>query len=396
MNKNNMLLILLGMGLLAACSSHDIEDDYNNDDNGNGEPAAPSAFVMGADLSYVNQILDHGGVYQNDGVETDPYEIFADRGTDVVRFRLFHDPQWITEAYDDPGKPLYHDLDDVALGIQRAKAQGMQVLLDFHYSDIWADPASQEVPDAWDGESFEDVVDSVYNYTYNTLRSLSDQDLLPEMVQVGNETNSGMVHPYGAVYEDATWQELGELINSGISAVRDIENESGEEILVMLHIAQPENVGYWFDQVTTEGAVEDFEIVGFSYYTPYSDVPLGEISGYVQTFKNDYNREVMILETAYPWTLEGADDYGNIFYTESLVDGYPATQEGQRDFMIELIKEVKDGGGSGVFYWEPAWITSNLKDLWGTGSSWENNALFDFQGNAHVGFDYMSHDYDND
>jgi arabinogalactan endo-1,4-beta-galactosidase len=396
MNKNNMLLILLGMGLLAACSSHDIEDDYNNDDNGNGEPVAPSAFVMGADLSYVNQILDHGGVYQNDGVETDPYEIFADKGTDVVRFRLFHDPQWITEAYDDPGKPLYHDLDDVALGIQRAKAQGMQVLLDFHYSDIWADPASQEVPDAWDGESFEDVVDSVYNYTYNTLRSLSDQDLLPEMVQVGNETNSGMVHPYGAVYEDATWQELGELINSGISAVRDIENESGEEILVMLHIAQPENVGFWFDQVTTEGAVEDFEIVGFSYYTPYSDVPLGEISDYVQTFKNDYNREVMILETAYPWTLEGADDYGNIFYTESLVDGYPATQEGQRDFMIELIKEVKDGGGSGVFYWEPAWITSNLKDLWGTGSSWENNALFDFQGNAHVGFDYMSHDYDND
>lgn len=396
MNMNKTRLIILGIGLLTACSSHDIDDDFENDDGRKGEPLAPTSLVMGADMSYVNQILDHGGMYRENGVETNPYKIFADKGTDVVRFRLFHDPQWIKEAYDNPEKPLYHDLDDVTLGIQRAKNQGMKVLIDFHYSDIWADPANQEVPEAWVGESFDAVVDSIYEYTYKTLKSLNDQGLLPEMVQIGNETNSGMVHPYGAVYEDATWQELGELINSGINAVRDIERESGQEILVMLHIAQPENVGYWFDQITTAGAVDDFEIVGFSYYTPYSEVSLQEISDYVETFKNDYNREVMILETAYPWTLEGADDYGNIFYTESLVEGYPATQEGQREFMIELITEMKEGGGSGVFYWEPAWITSNLQDLWGTGSSWENNALFDFEGNAHVGFEYMTHDYEND
>jgi len=390
-----ILLLLYGIGLFAACSSSPNIID-NDDEAGDDEPVIPTSFVMGADLSYVNQILDHGGVYKENGVEAGPYEIFANKRTDVVRFRLFHDPQWIKEAYNDPEKPLYHDLDDVALGIQRAKEQGMQVLLDFHYSDIWADPANQEVPEAWAGKSFESVVDSIYAYTYQTLKSLNDQGLLPEMVQVGNETNTGLVHPYGAVYEDASWKELGQLINSGINAVRDIESESGEEIIVMLHIAQPENVGYWFDQVTTAGAVEDFEVVGFSYYTPYSDVPLEEISDYVATFKNDYNREVMILETAYPWTLDGADDYGNIFYTESLVDGYPATQEGQRDFMIELVKEVKEGGGSGVFYWEPAWITSDLKDLWGTGSSWENNALFNFEGNAHAGFDYMNYDYGND
>jgi len=390
-----ILFLLLGIGLFAACSSSPNIID-NDDEAGGDEPVTPTSFVMGADLSYVNQILDHGGVYRINGLEADPYEIFANKGTDVVRFRLFHDPQWIKEAYNDSDKPLYHDLDDVALGIQRAREQGMQVLLDFHYSDIWADPANQEVPEAWAGESFEAVKDSIYAYTYNTLKELNDQGLLPEMVQVGNETNTGMVHPFGEVYGNASWQELGQLINSGINAVRDIESESGEEIIVMLHIAQPENVGYWIDQVTTAGAVEDFEVVGFSYYTPYSDVPLEEISDYVATFKNDYNREVMILETAYPWTLDGADDYGNIFYTESLVDGYPATQEGQRDFMIELVKEVKEGGGSGVFYWEPAWITSDLKDLWGTGSSWENNALFNFVGNAHTGFDYMSFDYGND
>jgi len=388
----NKTLLFLATGiLLLACSS----SSNSSDDNENGDPVTPSDFVIGADLSYVNQILDHGGIYKDDGVEKDPYQIFEDKGTTTARFRLFHNPQWIKQAYVNENKQLYHNYDDVALGIQRAKDQGMEVLLDFHYSDIWADPANQEVPAAWEGENFEAVKDSIYDYTYSMLSKLNADGLLPEMVQIGNETNSGMVHPYGEVYRDATWQKLGELINSGISAVRAIENETGEEVQVMLHIAQPENVSYWFGQITNAGGVEDFDVVGFSYYTPYSDVPLNEISTYVESFRNNFEREVMILETAYSWTFEGADDYSNLFYTESLVEGFPATQEGQRDFMIELVNQVKEGGGSGVFYWEPAWITSNMKDLWGTGSSWENNALFDFQGNAHIGFEYMSHDYNN-
>ena len=388
MMRTTWILILTSM-LLTVCSSSPSSSEKEPDD----DPVIPSKFVIGADLSYVNQILDHGGIYKDDGVEKDPYQIFADKGTTTARFRLFHNPQWIKQAYGDENKQLYHNFDDVALGIQRAKDQGMEVLLDFHYSDIWADPANQEVPAAWEGENFEAVKDSIYDYTYATLSKLNADGLLPEMVQIGNETNSGMVHPYGEVYGDATWQELGELINSGISAVRKIENETGEEIKVMLHIAQPENVSYWFGQITIAGGVEDFDVVGFSYYTPYSDVPLNEISTYVESFRNNFEREVMILETAYSWTFEGADDYSNLFYTESLVEGFPATQEGQRDFMIELVNQVKEGGGTGVFYWEPAWITSNMKDLWGTGSSWENNALFDFQGNTHIGFEYMSHDY---
>ena len=390
MMRTTWILILTSM-LLTVCSSSPSSSEKEPDD----DPVIPSKFVMGADLSYVNQILDHGGIYKDGGVEKDPYQIFADKETTTARFRLFHDPQWIKQAYGDENKQLYHNFDDVALGIQRAKDQGMEVLLDFHYSDIWADPANQEVPAAWEGENFEAVKDSIYDYTYAMLSKLNADGLLPEMVQIGNETNSGMVHPYGEVYGDATWQKLGELINSGISAVRSIENETGEEIKVMLHIAQPENVSYWFGQITNVGGVEDFDVVGFSYYTPYSDLPLNEISTYVESFRNNFEREVMILETAYSWTFEGADDYSNLFYTESLSEGFPATQEGQRDFMIELVNQVKEGGGSGVFYWEPAWITSNMKDLWGTGSSWENNALFDFQGNAHIGFEYMSHDYNN-
>jgi arabinogalactan endo-1,4-beta-galactosidase len=225
------------------------------------------------------------------------------------------------------------------------------------------------------------------------LMHLYAQGALPEMVQVGNENNCGLVHPYGDVCGETSWSDLGELFNSGISAVRDVEAETGSNIDLMLHVAQPENVGYWFDHIINNGDVTDFDIIGISYYTPWSEVPVSQISDSIAEFRKEYNRDVLIVETAYPWTLENADSYGNIFGNNSLVDGYPATEDGQRRFMIDLVQEVKDGGGIGVFYWEPAWITSNMKDLWGTGSSWENNALFDFEGNAHSGFDYMKYDY---
>jgi len=351
-------------------------------------------FLMGADLSYINQILDYNGEYKVDGQVQDPYTIFAENGATTARFRLFNDPSWFRDIYGDDAQ-LYNDIKDVGLGIERAKNAGMSILLDFHYSDVWADPGRQEVPSAWEGKDFEAVVDSMYSYTFNSLQYLNERNLLPEMVQIGNETNCGLVHPYGNICGSGSWSDLGTLINSGIKAVRDIEDQTGKDIKVMLHVAQPENVIEWFNSIIQEGDVTDFEVVGFSYYTKWSEIPLSRLAAFVENFRLVYKRDVMILETAYSWTTENADSYGNIFDAESLIDGYPATNEGQRQFMIDMVSQVKKGGGHGVFYWEPAWITSDMKDLWGTGSSWENNALFDFEGNANIGFEYMSYDYDN-
>lgn len=377
-----------------ACeSSIDGGDDSLNEGDEPVESTADTDFIMGADLSYVNQILDHGGVYKLDGEEQDPYKLFADKGTTSARFRLFKNPEWTRELYSDDATQIYNGVDDVTEGIQRAKAEGMSVLLDFHYSNRWADPAHQEVPEEWVDIGFDAVKDSIYSYTYDTLMHLNEQNALPEMVQVGNENNCGMVHPYGEVCGETSWSDLGELFNSGITAVRDVEAETGSNIELILHVAQPENVGYWFDHIINNGNVTDFDIIGISYYTPWSNVSISQISDSIAEFRNDYSRDVLILETAYPWTLENADSYGNILGSNSLIEGYPATREGQRRFMIDLVQEVKDGGGIGVFYWEPAWITSNMKDLWGTGSSWENSALFDFEGNAHEGFHYMRAEY---
>jgi arabinogalactan endo-1,4-beta-galactosidase len=392
---------------VGACDSGGGNDD--GEENGEDEEVVEreeytvEEFVMGVDLSYVNQVQDYGGVYRDStGEEVGPYAHFAERGANVVRVRLWHDPEWVREeVYEDAEGSLYSGLADVTETIRKAKAQDMAVNLDLHYSDVWADPETQDVPEAWrDIERLAVLKDSVYQYTTQTLQHLNREGLMPEMVQIGNETNCGMMYtdapsdfPKLNVCDGEHWGNLGEVLNSGIRAVRDVSENSDVDPKVLLHVAQPENVEWWFDNVTSRGEVSNFDVVGFSYYAPWSDVPLDEISDRVSTFTQGYQRGVMILETAYPWTMENADDYDNIFGEDSRVDGYPATPEGQKAYVIDLTQEVIDGQGDGVMYWEPAWIASDMRDLWGQGSAWENNAFFDFQGRELPVFDYLTHPY---
>lgn len=393
---------LLAVALLGGCSSAPSASDEVDDGHPDGGASPPVQYdaaelVVGADLSYVNQVLDHGGTYRDSAGERSPYAIFADHGANTARFRLWHDPSWVrTDVYEDTTVPLYSGLADVTEAIRRAKGAGLQVLLDFHYSDTWADPGRQDVPAAWQAiTSLQILADSVYRYTRGTLEHLGRRGLLPEMVQIGNEINCGMLTTAagpdfpGLNVCQGEWASQGTVINAGIRAVRDVAPRTR----VILHIAQPENVRSWLDEITTTGGVTDFDIIGFSYYARWSDEPLDSIDGHVAEWRQRYGKDVMVLETAYPWTLENADGYGNIFGEESLVAGYAATPADQHRYMTDLVQQVIDGGGSGVFYWEPAWITSDMQDLWGTGSSWENNALFDFDGGAHEGMRFFTDPY---
>ncbi|PAU95599.1 arabinogalactan endo-1,4-beta-galactosidase [Aliifodinibius salipaludis] len=405
MTQKYIFLIILSLSILSCQDNSPTNGDSDgNDDHGSTPEQEETSgdFVMGADLSYVNQILDKGGTYRDSGTVENPYKIFSDYGTDVARFRLWHDPEWTANVYEGEDNPMYNDLADVKRAIRQAKKHGMGVNLDFHYSDTWADPDHQNIPEAWrDITDLEKLKDVVYNYTKETLQHLEGEGLMPEYVQIGNETNCGLMYS-NAPQDfpslnvcDGHWSNTGEVINSGIEAVREVSSSSDVDTKIILHIAQPENVSWWFDNLTTTGNVTDFDIIGFSYYTPWSDVSLNQISDHVSDFRDAFDKEVMIVETAYPWTMDYADDYNNQFGSNALVDGYPATKEGQRDFMIDLTKEVMGGGGSGLMYWEPAWITSNMKDQWGTGSSWENNTLFDFEGNVHQGIEYINYDYES-
>ena len=297
--------------------------------------------------------------------------------------------------------PVYNDLADVEKGIRLAKEQGLLINLDIHYSDTWADPGKQEVPKAWTAiKSIDVLADSVYQYTLNTLQRLNRQGLMPNMVQIGNEINCGML--YGSAPADFPtcnacknqWAQLGQVLNSGIRAVRTVSANATTKPKILLHVADPKNVEWWFDNITTQAKVTDFDVVGFSYYPLWhTTVPVDKLSASVATFKSKYGKQVMILETAYPWSTGYNDSYGNQFGSQTPLPGYPYTQQGQFDLLKTMTQQLKDGGGSGIMYWEPAWITSEMKDLWGTGSSWENATLFDFSGKPTLGMGYMKQVY---
>lgn len=347
-------------------------------------------FVMGADLSYVNEIEDAGAVYKMDGKATDPFVIFKTIGTNTIRVRLWHNPVW--KKATSNGK-MYSDLYDVEKTIRRAKEQGMAVSLDLHYSDTWADPGNQTTPAAWTGLSLAILKDSVYNYTLNVLNYLKSKNLVPEMIQVGNENNSGILWPAGQVLNN-DYQNFADLLKSGIKAVRDFSTTSTIKPQIILHVAQIQNAEYWMDQLISKG-VTDFDIMGLSHYYKWSTVnDMNEIGKKITLFKTKYQKKIMIVETAFPWTSQNADTYNNILYTADPSIGiYPVSKEGQQQYLKELTKQLFNNGGSGIIYWEPAWITSPMRDAWGTGSAWENAAYFDFNGNLLTAESFMKQTY---
>ena len=337
---------------------------------------------LGADLSYVNEIEDCGATYANGGKKTDPYALFKEKGCNLVRLRL----------WNNPGATPYSNFEDVKKSIKRAKAQKMDVLLDFHYSDTWADPGKQYIPKAWAGITDVKVLaDSVYNYTKNTLLALDKEGLLPQMVQVGNETNSEVMQPEGTVKEKIDWKRNAYLLNSGLRAVRETSAQLGKNIQVMLHIAQPENALWWFKEATAAG-VTDYDWIGLSYYPIWSKVKFDGLPKAIDSLVTTYKKKLMIVETAYPFTMNNIDKANNILTNEALIEGYPATPQGQKDYMIRLVKLTQQGGGSGVIYWEPAWVTSSCKTLWGSGSHWDNATFFDSGNNneALPAFDFYN------
>ena len=347
-----------------------------------------NTFSMGSDLSYVNEIEDFGGVFKDSSQVKDPFLIFKNHGNNTVRVRLWHNPQWVASV---TGGKLYSDLKDVEKTMLRAKNQGMAVNLDLHYSDDWADPQSQITPAAWASLNLNTLKDSVYRYTFEVLTHLKAKNLTPEMIQIGNENNNGMLFPLG---KNTNWKNYGDLVNSGIKAVRDFSNTSSIKPQIIVHVAQLQHAEWWTSNLTTVGGVTDFDILGLSHYPKWSTITtMNDVGTIIKALKIKYNKKVMIVETAYPWTSQNTDTYANIVAGDVGFDGFGVSKEEQFKYMKALTQQVFNAGGTGIMYWEPAWITSSMKDRWGTGSSWENNALFDFSGNTLPAMDYMNQKY---
>lgn len=372
------LLSFILFAIICVCSCSSSGNNSTETEPNNSEEIS---FFYGADLSYVNEMEDCGAIYKNqEGQVQDPYQIFSDEGANIIRLRLWHNPQWTN----------YSNFEDVKKSISRAKSLGLKVLLDFHYSDTWADPSKQQIPAAWIDEVNNPVAlgNLLYDYTYNTLKNLHDLNLLPDIVQIGNEINP-MILQDGPLQWPIDWDRNSLLLNQGIKAVRDLNLNEETTIEVMLHIAQPENALWWFDQASNNGVL-DFDWIGLSYYPIWSDYTLDNVGQAFSQLINLYNKKLMIVETAYPYTLEDVDNANNILGEDALINGFPASEQGQLDYLLELANTIKDSGGLGLIYWEPAWVSTNCNTLWAQGSHWDNATMFNDSYQAHKGITFFN------
>ena len=346
-------------------------------------PQAPSGgLYLGGDLSYVNEMEDCGAVYRLHGKRIDPFALLSREGGNLVRVRIWVNPTWTR----------YSNYDDVLKTIRRAHGAGLQVLLDFHYSDSWADGGKQIAPAAWANLSTDDQVKALHDYTLETLVRLDRAHEMPEMVQVGNETNPELLG--GKVPgEPIHWERNARLLNAGIEAVHEAGRSGSIAPRIMLHIAQPENILPWFDAATKAG-VHGYDIIGISYYAKWSKWNLAQLKDTISEAKKRYGKDVIVVETAYPFTLENADSMGNLLGGDSLIPAYPATVEGQHRYMVDLTQLTLDAGGIGVVYWEPYWVSTNCSTPFGKGSGWENATWFDYPSHEVLPvFEWLHHQY---
>lgn len=338
-------------------------------------------FSMGADLSYVTRMKNNNVQYKEKSKETDIFKTMRSHGCNTVRLRLWNNPHIAPFKWEDL---KYSDLADVEGLIKRAKDAGMAVSLDLHYSDSWADPQQQFTPAAWKNLDINTLKDSVYQYTLSVLNELKSKDLVPEMIQIGNETNSGMLWPVGKVVK-GNWTNFGILLNAGIKAVRDFSVTSVIKPKIILHEAQLQSADKWFYHVMNDGGVRDFDIIGLSHYSDWSTVnAMQAISDTVKNLTARYKKPVMIVETAYYF--DSLDSKGKGIGKKPIAADYPFTKAGQYRYLKDLTQAVINGGGVGIQYWAPDYIDRYGGEL-------TARALFDFDGNALPALNFMGDKY---
>lgn len=380
--KNFNLFTFLGIVLLllfvTGCQN---QEDYLHDTSANHTAVMSTAetratdisFYQGADLSYVNELEDVGVKYHKDGSEVDPFTLIHSYGANIVRLRLWHNPTWTN----------YSTLDDVKRSIRRAKSAGLDVLLDFHYSDTWTDPQQNLVPAAWKPvvKYSSLLADSVYNYTYRTLEHLNSVGLLPVMVQIGNETNFNIMVADNNDLEPVNFARNVKLFNAGLKAVSDFNAKYGKQIMTMLHVAlDPGSASTWLSKHKRYG-LNYFDLLGLSYYPQWQGYTPAELGNFASSLHTNYGTRLFVAETSQIWTRAWNDNNHNLM--SKMCAGYPdvPSPQLQKDYVTEIKRALINNGGAGFCVWEPFWVSASNKTLWGVGSNWENATFFDFNNN---------------
>lgn len=354
-------------------------------------------FIKGMDLSTLLELERCGAVYYDEGKEMDILDIMKAHDVDTIRIRLWNDP-WSKE-----GESYGAGENDLKTSLEIAKRvteKGFGVLLNFHYSDFWADPGKQFKPKAWETYGVEELEQAVFDFTAETMERFEEEGVNVTMVQVGNELSNGLLWPEGKV---PNYDAIAKFVNAGIRGVR----KRNKTVPIMIHLDNGGNNALyreWFDNFMERG--EDFEIIGLSYY-PFWHGTLDMLEHNMNDIAKRYGKDLVVAEVSMGYTMEDYKEYEKLADEErkgyatrqELVDKieYSMTIQGQMDFMkdfLNRISHIADQKGKGFFWWEPAWIPVHgsgwatpasleyIKDAGPCGNEWANQALFDYKGNA--------------
>jgi len=336
---------------------------------------------MGSDISLLTFMQQQGVTFKDNNVAQPADQILYDNGDNLFRLRLFVNPNTSYSATEGAIQTTAYDI-SLAQQIKQDDPSA-KFELDLHYSDTWADPGDQNIPAAWSGESLTQLQSSVYNYTLNTLASFNSAGVMPDIVQVGNEINNGMLFPTGEInysgttaQQEASWAAFGSLVNSGISAVRAAQG-AGPKIQVSIVIGNGDSSGepqYFYGDLTNPlyGNVpaSSFDIMGVDYYPSSND--MSTLSTNLKALANTYNKKIMVMETDAPWETDNGLAHDT---------AYAETQAGQASYISALattVENLPNGDGMGLLYWYPEAVQVPGYNVYNGGAT----ALFDSSGNA--------------
>ena len=317
-------------------------------------------FITGADVSsYISEKNSGVTYYDDQGNALDDqgfFDLLSDSGMNYIRIRVWNDP------YDANGNGYGGgncDLNNaVKIGRLATKA-GMKVLIDFHYSDFWADPGKQKAPKSWASMTTDEKAAALKSYTQDSLNTLLDAGVDVGMVQIGNETNNGIAG-------ESSWDGMAKMFSAGSSAVRTVAKSSGKTILVAVHFTNPETSGRYagYAQKLKDYGV-DYDVFASSYY-PYWHGSLSNLTSVLSDIAQTYGKKVMVAETSYIHTLADGDGMRNTEYEGKTGDAwnFDFSEQGQANSVRGVVNAVASVGeaGIGVFYWEPAWIPVHVYD----------------------------------
>jgi arabinogalactan endo-1,4-beta-galactosidase len=297
-------------------------------------PAFSQQYAVGADVSFLAQAEQQGIVFKDNGVAKPGLQILKDHGYNWIRLRLFHAP---TE--------LPNDLPYTIALAKKAKSMGFSFLLDYHYADTWADPGHQPTPKDWQNKTHKELVDTVFQYTRDTIAAFRDADVLPDMVQIGNEITAGVLWPDGRLPEN--WNNFAQLIYAGVNGV-DAGRGNGRRPKIMIHIdrgADLKGTKWFLDKLNSYDI--PYDVIGQSYY-PWWHGSLNDLRANLEFMAREYHKDIIVVEAAYNW------QPGNYVGKPA---PFPESPEGQREFLDEVnrvVMETPEGRGKGIFWWEPA------------------------------------------